>query len=178
MNIEEITIDQLKVGDTLCYHKRGILAAMIRIVTSSKFTHTSIVSYIGKNAVIVHEAVPVGYVPHKLDYSLKDTIQVIVKRPKVNFDVQDLHACIMDMQGAKYEFEGLVAELWWHLKNRKVWIGDKEVRKNVFCSKANAYIFRYAFEMKDYEQWWSVSPDIIAEDFRNFETYKLKIREN
>jgi hypothetical protein len=80
------------------------------------------------------------------------------------------------MQGAKYEFEGLLAELWWHIKNRKDWIGDKEVQKNVFCSKANAYIFRNAFELKDYDEWWSVSPDIIAEDFRNFETYKLTFK--
>lgn len=165
----KITIDELKVGDSLCYWNKGWISFFIRLFTNSKYSHTSIVVATG----LVAEAIEKGYVANRIVDSVRNAKQVIVKRPKLNFDKEEFHNEIFRLLNARYEFEGLYYEVVKQIKPYSKWKGDKEAIKDVFCSKANAWLFWKVFKLNDYENWYEVTPRDIANDFKNFETFEL-----
>lgn len=171
MDIKTIGINELKIGDSLIYHNKGFISFFIRLFTNSKYSHTSIVAAKG----LVTEAVKEGYVARTIKESIKDAKEIIVKRPRVNFSDADLQTEIYKLLYARYEFEGLLYEAIKQVKPNSKWKGDKEIAKDVFCSKANAWIFWKVFKIKSYANWFEKTPRDIAEDFVNFDTYKLKI---
>ncbi|NJM15922.1 MAG: hypothetical protein HC896_11650 [Bacteroidales bacterium] len=157
---------ELIPGDILVYSKKSAISRAIQILTRSKYNHTGTIATDG----MVAEAIEKGYVKQSIKVSVKDAIQVIVKRPKHKIDVQKLDAAMWEMRNSKYEFLGI----WYEIKHQLWggWKGDRDVRKNVFCSKACAYI-EYIQCNDNYAHWWCVSPDEIAEDFVSFDTYEL-----
>lgn len=153
-------------GDILVYSKKACISRAIQILTRSKYNHTGTIGSDG----YVYEALQQGYVKQKVKESVKDSIQVIVQRPLHPINVNALDSAIFDMKDAKYEFIGI----WYEIKHQLWggWKGDKEVKKNVFCSKASAYIeFKQGNET--YNKWWDISPDEIAENMFDFETFEL-----
>lgn len=172
MILQKIEIKNLLPGDTLLYEKTGFISRSIQIITRSKFNHASMLD----KSLLVREALEDGYVRRTLKESIdKDTKTVVVKRAKKDVDLDLMEDRMRDMRNAKYEFAGI----WYEIKKNLWggWKGDKEVRKTVFCSKADAYIYFTAFDMQDYKNiWYKTSPDMIFEDFENFYTYELILK--
>lgn len=172
MILEKIPIMDLLPGDSLIYEKTGFISRAIQIMTRSKFNHASMID----KSYMIHEAIEEGYKTRTLFESIdKDTKRIVVKRPKKKIDLDLMESIMFEMKDAKYEFAGI----WYEIKHQfwGGWKGDKEVKKNVFCSKANAYIFLNAFKMLDYlDIWFETSPDTIFEDFINFDTFELQFK--
>lgn len=161
-----ISYIELIPGDILVYSKKEWISRAIQILTRSKYNHTGTIASDG----LVGEAIQEGYKKRTVKVSVKGSIQVIVKRPKHPIDVNALDSAMFEMRNAKYEFAGIWFEIKHQLKGG--WKGDKEVTRNVFCSKASAYIeFKQGNET--YNNWWDVSPDEIAENMVDFETFEL-----
>jgi hypothetical protein len=163
---EKIKIADLRPGDILVYSKKSWIARAIQILTRSKYNHTGTIASDGS----VAEAIEKGFVKQTIEVSIRGASQVIVKRPKHHLDMQKLDAAMWEMRNAKYEFAGI-----WHQIKHQLWggwKGDLDVRKNVFCSKASAYI-EYIQCNDTYGQWWCTSPDEIAEDMLSFQTFEL-----
>lgn len=169
----ELRLNELAIGDTLCYHKKGVISFFIRLFTNSKYSHTSF--YVARN--LVSEALAKGYCVRDIKESLRDAKEVIVKRPKLDFDRGEFNKYILNLIYTTYEFDGLFYEAIKQISPKKHWVGDREAVKDIFCSKANAWVFYNVFKMSDYANWYEITPRDIVEDFKNFDTYKLVIYE-
>ena len=164
----KIQFIELIPGDILVYAKSEWISRAIQLLTRSKYNHTGTIGSDG----MVYEAMQQGYIKQKVYISVKDSLQVIVKRPKHPINVNARDSAIFEMHKAKYEFAGI----WYEVKHQLWggWQGDKEVSKNVFCSKASAYIeFKQGNET--YKEYWSTSPDEIVENTEDFDTFELNL---
>ena len=169
MIAETITKKDLRPYDVLCYEKKGFVGRGIQGFSRSYVNHTSDVD----TDLTVWEAIFNGYKNRTLEESIdSNTVYIIVKRPKFRVNPRIHKGAISKMKKAKYEFEGI----WYSILRifGSGWKGDKEVVQDVFCSKATAYIL-FCLGVTGYDKYYQMSPNDILLDFKNFDTYILKL---
>lgn len=159
-------VDQsyIQIGDVLLYQKDALISEIIDIFERSKFGHAGLTDRI-TNDIWVYEAIQPQFVRRTLRESIgSDSLHIIIKRPKFPFDKELLINTIDTLRGHGYDYQSIFSQLI-H-KTIGGWPGTKDVDK-VYCSEAVLWAFNQLTNL--FPEWYSSSPDDIAENETDFE---------
>lgn len=170
IRLNRIKKTDLLSGDILIFSKKSTIGRIIQIFRRSIFNHTA--RYMDENSV--WEAIAGGYKERTLIQSIgNDTIRIIVKRQRIKPNIRLMKLDLEYMRNVPYEFSGLIASIY-RIYNG-LWIGDKEIKKSTFCSKADAYLCMRQGILYYKDKWYMIAPDELALDFIDFETFELDL---
>jgi cellulose synthase/poly-beta-1,6-N-acetylglucosamine synthase-like glycosyltransferase len=166
---EEITIDQLQLGDNLLLDNKDLLGELIQLFERSRVNHASMYSGHGT----VYEAILPKYIETPILKSLDKTRNVYVQRPLYKFDPEIVTKTAQSLIGINYDIKEIIFQLDKEIEGG--WKGDKDPHK-LICSKANQWINKCSCLDSSiiWDTWYKDSPANIFENRIYFQCFKLK----